>query len=135
MKPVNGKVVLVTGASSGLGHELVHQLLEKGAIVAATFRKQQEVDFFNSKHPAQGLGVLADVTDEVAVQAGVAQVLARFGRIDIVANCAGAGTVGAARRSRCHCCMASRSCSCRRRPSDTLPLPAVCAARTWAGVR
>ena len=95
MKPVNGKVVLVTGASSGLGHELVHQLLEKGAIVAATFRKQQEVDVFNSKHPAQGLGVLADVTDEVAVQAGVAQVLARFGRIDIVANCAGAGTVGA----------------------------------------
>lgn len=95
MKSVNGKVVLVTGASSGLGHELVHQLLEKGALVAATFRKQQEVDIYNSKHPAQGLGVLADVTDDAAVKAGVAQVLARFGRIDIVANCAGAGMIGA----------------------------------------
>jgi len=95
MKSVNGKVVLVTGASSGLGHELVHQLLEKGALVAATFRKQEEVDVYNSKHPTQGMGVLADVTDDAAVQAGVAQVLARFGSIDIVANCAGAGTVGA----------------------------------------
>ena len=95
MKSVAGKVVLVTGASSGLGHELVHQLLEKGALVAATFRKQQEIDVYNSKHDTQGLGVLADVTDDAAVKAAVAQVLARFGRIDIVANCAGAGTVGA----------------------------------------
>ncbi|MBN2992466.1 SDR family NAD(P)-dependent oxidoreductase [Pseudomonas cedrina subsp. fulgida] len=95
MNSINGKVVLVTGASSGLGHELVHQLLEKGALVAATFRKQQEVDFYNGKHTAQGLGVLLDVTDDAAVNAGVAQVLAHFGRIDIVANCAGAGTVGA----------------------------------------
>lgn len=95
MKSISGKVVLVTGASSGLGHDLVHQLLEKGALVAATFRKQQEVDFYNSKHPEQGLGVLLDVTDDTAVKAGVAQVLTHFGRIDIAANCAGAGTVGA----------------------------------------
>jgi NAD(P)-dependent dehydrogenase (short-subunit alcohol dehydrogenase family) len=95
MKTINGKVVLVTGASSGLGHELVHQLLEKGALVAATFRKQQEVDVYNDKHAAQGLGVLVDVTDDAAVSASVAQVLARFGRIDVVANCAGAGMVGA----------------------------------------
>ena len=53
MKSINGKVVLVTGASSGLGRELVHQLLEKGALVAATFRKQEEVDFYNGKHAAQ----------------------------------------------------------------------------------
>lgn len=95
MKSVSGKVVLVTGASSGLGHELAHQLLEKGALVAATFRKQAEVDAYNAKHEKQGLGVLADVTDDAAVKAGVAQVLARFGRIDIVANCAGAGIIGA----------------------------------------
>ncbi|CRM72269.1 SDR family NAD(P)-dependent oxidoreductase [Pseudomonas salomonii] len=95
MKSINGKVVLVTGASSGLGRELVHQLLEKGALVAATFRKQEEVDFYNGKHAAQGMGVLVDVTDDMAVKTGVAQVLAHFGRIDIVANCAGAGTVGA----------------------------------------
>jgi len=95
MKSINGKVALVTGASSGLGLELVRQLLEKGALVAATFRKQQEVDAYNSTHAAQGLGILVDVTDDASVKAGVAYVLDRFGRIDVVANCAGAGTVGA----------------------------------------
>lgn len=95
MKSVTGKVVLVTGASSGLGHELVNQLLERGALVVATFRKQQEVDAYNSKHVEQGMGILADITDEAAVKAGIAKVLARLGRIDIVANCAGAGTIGA----------------------------------------
>jgi NAD(P)-dependent dehydrogenase (short-subunit alcohol dehydrogenase family) len=95
MNTIKGKVVLVTGASSGLGHDLAHQLLEQGALVAATFRKQEEVDIYNGKHAAQGLGVLVDVTDEAQVIASVTHVLAHFGRIDVVANCAGAGTVGA----------------------------------------
>jgi len=95
MTSVKGKVVLVTGASSGLGYELVGQLLAKGAIVVATFRKPEEVTVYDGKHSAQGMGVLVDVTDDAAVKKGVEQVLARFGRIDILANCAGAGTVGA----------------------------------------
>jgi len=95
MKSVNGKVVIVTGASSGLGYELVGQLLAKGAYVVATFRKQEEVAIYDAKHAEQGMGILVDVTDDAAVKRGVAQVLARFGRIDILANCAGAGTVGA----------------------------------------
>jgi len=95
MTSVKGKVVLVTGASSGLGYELVGQLLAKGAIVVATFRKPEEVAVYDGKHSAQGMGVLVDVTDDAAVKKGVEQVLARFGRIDILANCAGAGTVGA----------------------------------------
>ena len=95
MKSVNGKVVIVTGASSGLGYELVGQLLAKGAIVVGTFRKPEEVAVYDAKHAAQGMGILVDITDDDAVKAGVAQVLARFGRIDILANCAGAGMVGA----------------------------------------
>ena len=95
MKSVNGKVVVVTGASSGLGYELVGQLLARGANVIATFRKPEEVAIYDAKHAAQGMGILVDVTDDAAVKKGIAQVLARFGRIDILANCAGAGTVGA----------------------------------------
>lgn len=95
MNSVKGKVVLVTGASSGLGYELVGQLLAKGAYVVATFRKPEEVAIYDGKHAEQGMGILVDVTDDAAVKQGVAQVLARFGRIDILANCAGAGTVGA----------------------------------------
>ena len=95
MKSVHGKVVLVTGASSGLGYELVAQLLDKGARVVATFRKREEIAAYDQRHRGQGLGILVDITDEAAVKRGVAQALARFGRIDILANCAGAGTVGA----------------------------------------
>jgi len=95
MNSVNGKVVVVTGASSGLGYELVGQLLAKGALVVATFRKPEEVATYDAKHAAQGMGILVDITDDAAVKKGIAQVLARFGRIDILANCAGAGMVGA----------------------------------------
>lgn len=95
MKSVHGKVVLVTGASSGLGRELVALLLAKGAQVVATFRQPEQVAAYDARHGAQGLGLLVDITDEAAVRAGVARALARFGRIDILANCAGAGTVGA----------------------------------------
>ncbi len=94
-KSISDKVVLVTGASSGFGKELAAQLLRKGAKVAATFRKQDQADAFTASHADNALGVVMDITDTNAIESGVASVIERFGSIDILANNAGVGTVGA----------------------------------------
>ncbi len=95
MSTIENKVVMVTGASSGLGKALAVALLDQGARVAATFRRQDQADAFTAGAAGRGLGVVLDVTDAGAVELGVAKVLEQFGRIDVLANNAGAGLVGA----------------------------------------
>ncbi len=92
---VENKVVLITGVSSGLGRELARQLLNRGALVAGTFRQADQATAFEAIAPKRALGVVMDITDPATIGSGIRQVVNRFGRIDILANNAGAGTVGA----------------------------------------
>jgi NAD(P)-dependent dehydrogenase (short-subunit alcohol dehydrogenase family) len=92
---LENKVVLITGASSGLGRELAIGLLTHGAKVAGTVRNNEQIATFEALAPGKALGVNMDVTDAPAVQTGVQKVIGRFGHIDVLANNAGAGTVGA----------------------------------------
>ncbi|MEM6436565.1 MAG: oxidoreductase [Cyanobacteria bacterium P01_D01_bin.115] len=92
---VENKVVLITGVSSGLGRELAQQLLDRGALVAGTFRQPEQAAAFAAISPDRALGLVMDITDTAAVEAGVQQVVDRFGRIDVLANNAGVGMVGA----------------------------------------
>ncbi|MEL7121181.1 MAG: SDR family NAD(P)-dependent oxidoreductase [Bacteroidota bacterium] len=94
-KSLQDKVVLVTGVSSGLGKDLANSLLEKGAKVVGTFRKQAQADAFIKSNPQRALGVVMDITDAEMVKAGVQKVVAHFGRIDILANNVGVGALGA----------------------------------------
>lgn len=92
---VNGsKVWLVTGASRGLGAEIVAALLAAGERVVATARVAGDVAQRFGEQP--GLLALAlDVNDEAAAQAAAAQAVAYFGRIDVLVNNAGYGITGA----------------------------------------
>ncbi len=94
MNTVKDKVVLITGVSSGLGKDLAAELLKKGAKVAGTFRHQSQAEAFEKANP-EALGVVMDITEPKMVTDGVAKVVSRFGRIDILANNAGVGAVGA----------------------------------------
>lgn len=94
MSTVKSKVVLLTGGSSGLGKSLVDELLKKGAKVAATFRQTSQVIAFEKANP-EALGILMDITDPEMVKNGVEKVASHFGRIDILANNAGVGAIGA----------------------------------------
>ncbi|QNE40601.1 SDR family NAD(P)-dependent oxidoreductase [Hymenobacter sp. NBH84] len=84
----------ITGVSTGFGASLADLLLKKGDKVAATFRKQEQVDEFTKKAGEQGLGVLCDVSDEAQVQQAIQQSIDALGHIDVVVNNAGYGSLG-----------------------------------------
>lgn len=86
----------VTGASRGLGLELVRQLLERGDNVAATSRSTERLlAGLTDVNTDRLLPVELDLVDEAAVEAAVAETLQRFGRIDVVVNNAGYGYLAA----------------------------------------
>ena len=88
------KVWFVTGASQGLGLSLVKQLLATGYAVAATSRKIADLQQEVGDHPAF-LPLQMDLKNESSVQAAITATIAKFGRIDVVANNAGYGMIGA----------------------------------------
>ena len=92
MKKASETVVLLTGASSGIGKATARALLEAGYVVyAAARRVEKMVDL-------KGLGahVLAmDVTDDASMTEGVARIAGEQGGVDILINNAGYGSYGA----------------------------------------
>ncbi|MFT5222544.1 MAG: NAD(P)-dependent dehydrogenase (short-subunit alcohol dehydrogenase family) [Glaciecola sp.] len=80
-----GKVALVTGAGSGIGHAMAQQLLARGAVVVAG-------DLDTSGCPAASVPVTLDVSDEGSVQDFTDVGLAQAGRIDVLCNNAGIGS-------------------------------------------
>ncbi|RYZ23423.1 MAG: SDR family NAD(P)-dependent oxidoreductase [Chitinophagaceae bacterium] len=89
------KVWFITGASSGLGAALAAAALAKGDSVAATFRKPEQAAAFSGSQPTGALGIVLDVTDSSRIDAAVGEALEQFGRIDVLVNNAGYGTIGA----------------------------------------
>lgn len=91
---MKAKVWLITGASRGLGLELVKAALEQGQYVAAAARKPSVVvDALGSR---DGLfPVELDVTDPASIDSAVRAAIERFGTIDILINNAGYGIFGA----------------------------------------
>ncbi|MFF2041154.1 SDR family NAD(P)-dependent oxidoreductase [Kitasatospora sp. NPDC058170] len=86
---------LITGATSGIGRELALQALESGDAVAALARDTAPLDELAGAHGERLLLLQADVRKEEAVREAVERTLARFGRIDVVANNAGYGLFAA----------------------------------------
>lgn len=85
---LDGKVALVTGASSGLGERFAHVLAGAGAKVAVTARRAQRLSQL-AKSLEGSLAVTADVSQPGDVERVVAEVLDRYGRIDVLVNNAG----------------------------------------------
>jgi NAD(P)-dependent dehydrogenase (short-subunit alcohol dehydrogenase family) len=86
-KPLNEQVIVVTGASSGLGRAIARMAGERGAKVVVTARNQEALDNCVAEIGSDALAVPADVTDQAQVQRVVDAAIERFGRIDTyVAN-------------------------------------------------
>ena len=89
---IRDKVVVITGASSGLGEATARMLAALGAAVVLGARRQPRIDALAAELQAAGGRALAlptDVTDAGQVQALVDAGAARFGRVDVMINNAG----------------------------------------------
>ena len=86
-KETDGLVAIVTGGASGIGAAIAHRLHDDGVTVAVLDRDTTNAD-------ERFAAFTADVSDRASVDAAVAAVAERFGRIDIVVNNAGIGAQG-----------------------------------------
>lgn len=87
-----GKVVLVSGASSGLGAQMAKGYAKQGATLVITARrieKLEEVAEEIRKEGVECLPIKCDVTDVSSVNNAAKIVKERFGKVDVLVNCAG----------------------------------------------
>ncbi|CAI0840894.1 SDR family oxidoreductase [Serratia proteamaculans] len=92
MGQISGKVVVITGASSGLGEATARHLATLGATLVLAARRKERLDLLVDECIAAGgkaLAIKVDVTEREEVKAMVAAAVAQFGRIDVFINNAG----------------------------------------------
>jgi NAD(P)-dependent dehydrogenase (short-subunit alcohol dehydrogenase family) len=89
---LTGKVVLITGGASGLGHATAAACIARGARVGIIDAQSRDVSAAQGLSPSASYGVTADVRDREAVLDAVDQIRSRLGAIDVaIAN---AGVLG-----------------------------------------
>jgi NAD(P)-dependent dehydrogenase (short-subunit alcohol dehydrogenase family) len=93
--PSESLVFVVSGASRGLGYEIVRAALEAGHRVVAGARGQSALDTLAAEHADRLAIVPLDVTDSRAAEGAVNTAVERFGRLDVLVNNAGYANMGA----------------------------------------
>ena len=90
---LKGKVAIVTGAASGIGLGIAKRYVAAGARVAIADLKIEAANAaasaLNSQGPGEAIGIAMDVTSEAEVNKGVAEVVAKWGTVDILVSNAG----------------------------------------------
>ena len=91
MADLSGTRALVTGGTNGLGRAMARALAEAGARVVLTSRDRTRAERVAAQLEGHAAGIELDVRDEAAVAAGVADVFARLGGLELLVNNAGIG--------------------------------------------
>ncbi|MDE3069201.1 MAG: SDR family NAD(P)-dependent oxidoreductase, partial [Acidobacteriota bacterium] len=94
---LSGKIVAITGASSGIGEATALACAGEGASVALAARRSGRLEALAERIEAQGgaaLAVAADVSDEAEAHGCLSRTLERFGRVDVLVNNAGVMLLG-----------------------------------------
>ncbi|UHD46497.1 SDR family oxidoreductase [Aureimonas altamirensis] len=90
------KTWFITGATSGLGLEMAHQLLAEGHTVIATARRPDALAKLSRDHPARLHVIQLDLVDPDSITSAVEDAFERHERIDVIVSNAGYGLFGAA---------------------------------------
>lgn len=96
---LNGKVAMVTGGARGIGFATAEELSRRGAKVVVLDLDQGAAQGAAESLRGEAFGIGADVTDRGAMQAAVAQIVDRFGGLDVVVANAGIGSRAATTRA------------------------------------
>ncbi|EFE94092.1 3-oxoacyl-ACP reductase FabG [Serratia odorifera] len=84
-----GKIVLVTGASRGIGRAIAESFVARGAKVIGTATSEKGAEAISDYLGANGKGVMLNVVDAQSIDSVLASIRAEFGEIDILVNNAG----------------------------------------------
>lgn len=97
MFELNGKIAVVTGASSGLGRDAALAYAKEGANLCLLARRAEKIEDLAKEIESLGVKAIAikcDVTKEEEIKTAVEAIINRFGRIDILLNNAGIAVRG-----------------------------------------
>lgn len=86
---MQGKIVLVTGASRGIGRAIAEEFAAKGATVIGTATTERGAEAISAYLGQQGKGLALNVTDPASIEKVLEEIKAQFGDIDILVNNAG----------------------------------------------
>ena len=92
MGQLDGKVAIVTGATSGIGERIAEMFVAEGAYVVAAGRRETEGRALEAKCGSNMSFIQTDVTDEFSVKTMVDYAVTRFGSLDCLVNNAGSGS-------------------------------------------
>jgi short-subunit dehydrogenase len=98
VQSLSGKVVLITGATAGIGKALAYEYAKRRASVVITGRRLDRLEHLAAELTADGysaLPLLCDVRKDGDIEQAVGATLARYGKLEIVVANAGFGVVGA----------------------------------------
>lgn len=85
-----GKVILITGATSGIGYKTAEYLAAQGNIVYGAGRRIESLENIKQVNPLK-----LDLTNEASIKTAIDTIIANEGRIDVLVNNAGYGSYGA----------------------------------------
>ncbi len=94
-KKLEGKVVVITGASSGMGAAIARRFADEGCRVVLSARRADRLNALAYEITSRGgeaLAVVADVVDYIQVRNLVSKAIEAFGQVDVMVNNAGFGT-------------------------------------------
>ena len=92
MSQLDGKVAVVTGATSGIGDRIAELFVEEGALVVAAGRRSDEGAALEARCGKSLSFIRTDVSVEADVKAMIDHAVSRFGRLDCLVNNAGSGS-------------------------------------------
>ena len=91
----NNKVVIITGAGSGIGKETAQRMIDNGAKVALWDYNQNTLEEIQAKLGSNAIAVNVDVSDEQSVKKAADKVREKLGSTSILVNCAGVAGINA----------------------------------------
>lgn len=86
---LDGKVVLITGASRGIGRAIAEGFVARGAKVIGTATSKSSAETINSYLGENGKGLILNIVDILSIDSLLLDIYAEFGEIDILVNNAG----------------------------------------------